>query len=136
MCSYSEAAIEPSSHKSITFYFLTTTCKSYFLVKAQVWIIHVDTWRLFDDDTRSIRLHIDLAWMLKGLFLSKGMQLYKTINSVKSIFLGFSAMVPNNYDVEKVLENTYFVFYILYNAFQRLLLVDTTNKKVYGRFWF
>ena len=43
-------------------------------------------------------------------------------------------MVPNNYDVEKVLENTYFVFYILYNAFQRLLLVDTTNKKVYWKF--
>ena len=136
MCSYSEAAIEPSSHKSFTFYFLTTTCKSYFLVKAQVSIIHVDTSRCFDDDTRSIRLHIDFAWTLKGLFLSKGMQLYKTINSVKSIFLGFSAMVPNNYDVEKVLENTYFVFYILYNAFQRLLLVDTTNKKVYGKFPF
>ena len=45
-------------------------------------------------------------------------------------------MVPNNYDVEKVLENTYFVFYILYSAFQRLLLVDTTNKKVYGKFPF
>ena len=43
-------------------------------------------------------------------------------------------MVPNNYDVEKVLENTYFVFYILYNAFQRLLLVDTTTKKVYWEF--
>ena len=43
-------------------------------------------------------------------------------------------MVPNSYDVEKGLENTYFVFYILYNAFQRLLLVDTTNKKVYGKF--
>ena len=96
----------------------------------------MDTSRRFDDDTRSIRLHIDFAWTLKGLFLSKGMQLYKTINSVKSIFLGFSAMVPNNYDVEKVLENTYFVFYILYNAFQRLLLVDTTNKKVYGKFPF
>ena len=43
-------------------------------------------------------------------------------------------MVPNSYHVEKVLENTYFVFYILYNAFQKLLLVDTTNKKVYWKF--
>ena len=38
------------------------------------------------------------------------------------------------FDVENVLENTYFVFYILYNVFQRLLLVDTTNKKVDWKF--
>ena len=38
------------------------------------------------------------------------------------------------FDVEYVLENTYFVFYILYNVFQRLLLVDTTNKKVDWKF--
>ena len=43
-------------------------------------------------------------------------------------------MVPNSYDVKKGLENTYFVFYILHNAFQRLLFVDTTNKKVYWKF--
>ena len=33
MWSYSEGAIEPSSHKTITLYFLTTTCTSYFLVE-------------------------------------------------------------------------------------------------------
>ena len=125
MWSYSEAAIEPSSHKTITLYLLTTTCRSYFLVKLQVWIIHVDTWRRFSDDTRSIRLHIDFASTLKRLCLSKGMQLYKTINSVKSIFLGFSAMVPNSYDVQKVSENTYFVFYILpfKDCFSLILLI-------------
>ena len=100
----------------------------------QVWVIHLDTWRCFDDDMTSIQLHIDSVSPLKRLCLSQGMQLYKTINSVKSIFLGFSAMVPKSYHVEKVLENTYFVFYILYNAFQKLLLVDTTNKKVYWKF--
>ena len=43
-------------------------------------------------------------------------------------------MVPDSYDLEKVSETIYFVFYILYSAFQRLLLVDTTNKKFYGKF--
>ena len=43
-------------------------------------------------------------------------------------------MVSNNYYVKKVLENTYFVFYILYIDFERLLLVDTTNKKVFWKF--
>ena len=43
-------------------------------------------------------------------------------------------MVPNSYDAKKVLENTWFVFYILYYAFQRLLLVDTTNNKIYWKF--
>ena len=81
------------------------------------------------DDTTSVRLQIDFVLTLKRLRLSKEMQLYKTLNSVKSIFLGFSAMVPNSYPVEKVLENTDFAFYILSNAFQKLFLVDTTNKK-------
>ena len=66
-------------------------------------------------------------------FLSRGMQLYKTITSVKSIFLGFSAMVPNSYHAEKVLEHIYFIFYILYNTFQRLILIDTNNKKIYWK---
>ena len=128
--SYSEAAIDPSSYKGITFYFLTTTFRSYFWVKLQVWIIYVDTWRRFNDGTTSTRLHMDFVSTLKRLCLSKVMQLYKRINSIKSIFLVFL----NSYHVEKVLENTYFVFYILYNPFQNLLLVDTTNKKVYWKF--
>ena len=33
MWSYSEAANEPLSHKTITFYFSITMCKSYFLVE-------------------------------------------------------------------------------------------------------
>ena len=40
-------------------------------------------------------------------------------------------MVPNSYDAEKVLEDIYFIFCILYNTFQRLIVIDTTNKKVY-----
>ena len=40
-------------------------------------------------------------------------------------------MVPNSYHAEKVLEHIYFIFYILYNTFQRLILIDTNNKKVY-----
>ena len=40
-------------------------------------------------------------------------------------------MVPNSHDAEKVLEDIYFIFCILYNTFQRLILIDTTNKKVY-----
>ena len=43
-------------------------------------------------------------------------------------------MVPNSYHVQKVLKNTYFVFYIFYNVYQRLLLVDTTNRKIYWKF--
>ena len=62
---------------------------------------------------------------------TQGIQLYKTINSGKSILLGFSVMVSKSYHAEIVLENTYFVFYMFYNAFQKLLPVDATNKKVY-----
>ena len=79
----------------------------------------------------AIQLYIDFILTWKRLCLSQEMQLYKIISSVKSIFLEFSAMVSNSYYVKKVLENTYFVFYILYIGFQRLLLVDTTNKKVF-----
>ena len=69
MWSYSEAAIEPSPYKTIILYFLTTTCKSYFLVKLQVWIIHVGTWRRFGDDTTSMRLHTDFLSTFKQLFI-------------------------------------------------------------------
>ena len=127
---------QPSNYrpyKTIILYFLTTTCKSYFLVKLQLWIIHVGKWRRFDDDTTSMRFHTDFLSTLKRLYMSKGMQLYKTINSVKSIFLGFWAMVQSSYHVKSVLVYTYFVFCILYNAFQRMLLVNT-NKKIYWKF--
>ena len=107
--------------------------KSDFLVKLQVWIIHVGKWRRFDDYAKSMRFHTDFLSTLKWLCLSTGMQLYKTINSVKSIFLGFWAMVQSSYHVKKVLACTYFVFCILYNAFQRMLLVNT-NKKKYWKF--
>ena len=80
-------------HKTIILYFLTTTCRSYCLVKLQVWINHVDTWRHFDDDTTFMRLLIYFASTLKQLRLSMEMQLYKAINSVKIIFLGFWAML-------------------------------------------
>ena len=33
-------------------------------------------------------------------------------------------------NVEEVLENTYILFYILYNAFQLLLLVDTNKQNI------
>ena len=115
-------------HKTIILYFLTTTCRSYCLVKLQIWINHVDTWRRFDDDTTFMRLLIYFASTLKQLRLSKEMQLYKAINSVKIIFLGFWAMLQGSYTVEKVLKNIYFVFCILYNACQRLLLVDTKKN--------
>ena len=130
MWSYSEAAIEPSPYKTIILYFLTTTCKSYCLVKLQVWIIHLDTWRCFDDDTTSMWLHADFLSTLKRLCLSKGMQLYKTINSVKSIFLGFWAMIQSSYHAKNVLAYTYFAFCILYNVFQRMLLVNTNKKNI------
>ena len=116
-------------HKTIILYFLTTTFIRYFLVKLQVWINHVDTWRHFDHDTTSMQLRIYFVLTLKQLCLSKAMQLYKAINSFKSIFLGFWAMLQSSYTVENILENTYFVFCILYYTFQRLLLVDT-NKKI------
>ena len=72
------------------------------------------TLRRFDDDTTSMRLHTDFLSTLKRFCLSKRMQLYKTINSVKSIFPGFWAMVQSSYYVKKVLAYTYFVFCILY----------------------
>ena len=137
MQSYSEAAIEPLPYKTIILYFLTTTCKSYFLVKLQVWIIHVCTWRRFDDNTTSMQLHTDFLSTLKRLCQSTGMQLYKTINSVKSIFLGFWAMVQSSYHVKKVLAYTHFVFCILYNTFQRMSLINTNKKKFESSgFWF
>ena len=132
MWGYSEAAIEPSPYKTIVFHFLTTTCKSYFLVKLQDLIIHVGTWRRFDEDTTSMQLHTDFLSTLKRLCTSKGMQVYKTINSVKTSFLGFLgfwAMVQSMDHVKKVLAYTWFVFCILYNAFQTMPLVNT-NKKI------
>ena len=77
----------------------------------------------------SYRLVLRLK-QLRG-YNSQGIKLYKTINSGKSILLEFSVMVSKSYDAENVLENTYFVFYMFYNAFQKLLPVDATNKKVY-----
>ena len=129
MRGYSEAAIEPSPYKIIIFHFLTTTCKSYFSVKLQYLIIQVGTWRRFDDGTTSMQLQTDLLLTLKLLCMSKGMQVYKTINSVKSNFLGFWAMVQSMDHVKKVFAYTYFVFRNLYNAFQRIPLVNT-NKKI------
>ena len=123
------ASIEPSPYKTIIFHFLTSACKSYFSVKLQVLIIHVGTWRRFEDDTTSMQLHTDFLSTLKRLCMSKGMQVYKAINSVKSSFLEFWAMVQSMDHVKKVLACTYFVFCILYNAFQRMLLVNT-NKKI------
>ena len=94
MWNYSEA-FTSHCHKTIILYFLTTMCRSCSLVKLHVWINHVDTWRRFDDDTTSMRLHIYFVSMLKQLYLSKGMQL----NFVKSIFVGFWAMVQSSYIV-------------------------------------
>ena len=96
MWNYSEA-FTSHRHKTIILYFLTTTCRSCSLVKLHVWINHVDTWRRFDDDTTSMWLHIYFLSTLKQLCLSEGMQL----NSVKSIFLGFWAMVQSSYIVMK-----------------------------------
>ena len=98
MWNYSEA-FTSHRHKTIILYFLTTTCRSCSLVKLHVWINHVDTWRRFDDDTTSMQLHIYFVLTLKELRLSMGMQLYKAINSFKSIFLGFWARVQSSYTV-------------------------------------
>ena len=134
MWSNSEAVIEPSPYKTIILNFSTTTCKSYFLVKLQVWIIHAGNdvlsttiWRLCDFTQTSYRRWND------SLCLFKGMHLYKTISSVKSIFLWFWVMVQSSYHVKTILEYTYFVFCILYNAFQRMLLVNTNKKNIESR---
>ena len=100
----------------------------------------MDTWRCFDNNTMSMWLHIDFISTLKQLCLFKGMQLYKTINSVKSIFRGFWVMVQSSYSVvEKVLENTYFVFCILYNAFNDcfslILIVKNILIVSHSRSW-
>ena len=82
---------------------------------------------------QQLRVKVIFSWSyrstLKRLCLSTGMQLYKTINSIKIIFLGFWTMLQNSYHVKKVLTYTYFVFCILCNAFQRMLIVNT-NKKI------
>ena len=130
MSSYSEAAIESSPYKTIILYFVTTMCRSYFLVKLKVWIIHVDAWCRFDDNTTSLLLHIDFASTLKRLCLSKGMQLYKAINSVKTIFQEIWAMVQSSYHVENGFgEHSFRILHFIYNAYQRLLLVDTKNVR-------
>ena len=126
MWNYSET-FTSHRHKAIVLYFLTTTCRSCSLVKLHVWINHVDTWRRVDDDTTSMLLHIYFVSTLEQLSLSKGMQR----NSVKSVFLKFWAMVQRLYcNVEKDLENIYFVSWVLYNAFRRLLVVDTNKKNI------
>ena len=130
---YAEAAIEPSPYKTIISYFLTTTCKSYFLVKLQVLIIYVGTWRRFDDDTTSMQLHRDFLSTLKRLCMSKGMQVYKTINSVKSSFLGFWTMVQSMDHVKKVLVYTYFVFCIFVMLFKECFSLILIKK--YWKFW-
>ena len=43
-------------------------------------------------------------------------------------------MVLNSYHEEKFLESTYFVFYAFCMTPFKLLLFDTTNKKVYWKF--
>ena len=99
MWNYSEA-FTSHRHKTIILYFLTTTSRSFFfIVKLQVWINHVDTRRRFDDDTTAMKLHIYFVSTSKELRLSMGMQLYKAINSFKSIFLGFWARVQSSYTV-------------------------------------
>ena len=119
MWSYSKAAIEPLSYKIITLHFLTTIYRIFFS-KATDLIYQYPCWhmtlfrRRYDVYTTSRRL----CKKLKRFCLPYGMQLYKTTNSVKSIFLGFSAMVPNSYHVEKVLENNYFAFYICITPFE------------------
>ena len=128
--SYSEAAIETSPFKTIILYFVTTMCTSYFLAKLQVWIIQEDAWCRFDDNATSVRLHIDFVSTLKRLYLSKGMQLYKTINSVKTIFQEIWAMVQSSYHVENGFgEHSFRILHFIYNAYQRLLLVDTKNVR-------
>ena len=75
-------------------------------------------------------LHIDFLWTLKRLFLSEGMQLYKTINSVKTIFQEIWAMVQSSYHVEKGFgKHSFLILHFTYNAYQRLLLVDTKNVR-------
>ena len=127
MWNYSEA-FTSHRHKTIILYFLTTTCRSCSLVKLHVWINHVDTWRCFDDDTTSMRLHMYFASTLKQLCLSKGMQL----NSVKSIFLGFWAMVQSSYTVMK---KKFWKTSILYSAscitpFKDCLLLILIKKNI------
>ena len=127
MWNYSEAFTR-HCHKTIILYFFNNyhvcrSCSS--LVKLHVWINHVDAWCCFDDTSMRLWYFVQ-RW---NNCLSKVMQL----NSVKSIFLGFWAIMQRSYiycNVEKVLENIYFVFCILYNAFQRLLVVDTNKKNI------
>ena len=79
------------------------------------------TWRRFDDDTTSMRFHTDFLSTLKRLCMSKGLQLYKTINSVKSIFLGFWAMVQS--------KGTYIPNGWIFSSFLVMVTVDN------GCFW-
>ena len=70
MWSNSEAVNEPLSYKTVTLYFLTSTCRSYFFSKITgLNYPHTDIWRRFDDDTTSsyttlYRLHIDVETTL------------------------------------------------------------------------
>ena len=64
----------------------------------------------YDVYATSYRLRIDVETTLSV----SGDATFKTISSVKIIFLGFSAMMPNSYAVRKVLE--YHLFRILHFA--------------------
>ena len=112
MWNYSET-FTSHRHKTIILYFLTTTCRSCSLVKSHVWINHVDTWHCFDDDATSMQLHIYLISTLKQLCLSKG--IFSTILSS-----GGEQLYCN---VEKVLENIYFISASCTTPFKDCLLL-------------
>ena len=105
MWSYSEAAIEPLSCKRITYYFLTTRVEVIFSKAAGLNYPrgHMASFqRRYEVYTASHRLCIDVETTLSV----KGDATLQKNDSVKSIFLVLSALKPNSYDVQKVLENT------------------------------
>ena len=135
MWSNSEAAIEPSSYKTVTLYFLTATCRSYFFSKVTCPNYprgHVTSFRRrYDVYTASYRLRIDVETILS---FSEYVTLQNNILCQKYLgylgYLGFSG-AEQLLCRKKFGEHLFCILHFEYNAFQRLLLVDTTNIQIY-----
>ena len=71
--------------------------------------------RQYDVYATSLRLRIDVETTL----LSNGMELYKTINSVKTVFQEIWAMVQSGYHVEQGFgEHSFRILHFIYNAYR------------------
>ena len=87
----------------------------------------MDTQRRFNDGTTPIKHHTDFVSTLKQLSAKGKATLQNNKLCQKYISSTFSNGVEH-LSCKKFFGEQHFIFYVLYNVFYRVLLVDTTNK--------